>query len=43
VWKMITVFVEFCCIGFIDTIGVVDGVWRQKLALSIRPKSGDYT
>jgi hypothetical protein len=35
--KIVTATAGFCCVGFINSIGVVGCVWRQKLALSIGP------
>jgi hypothetical protein len=35
--KMLILFGGLSCIGFINPIGVVAGVWRQRLALSIGP------
>jgi hypothetical protein len=40
--EMLTPVVGFCCDGFINPIGVVAGVRRQRLALSIGPnEDGD--
>jgi hypothetical protein len=36
--KMLTLFDGLCCVGFIKPIGVVAGVRKQRLALSIRPR-----
>jgi hypothetical protein len=32
---MLTLFGGLCCVGFMNPIGVVAGVRRQRLALSI--------
>jgi hypothetical protein len=35
--NMLTLFDGLCCVGFLNPIGVVAGVRRQRLALSIAP------
>jgi hypothetical protein len=39
VWETISLVVGSCCVGFINSVGVVAGVWRQRLALSIGPNT----
>jgi hypothetical protein len=35
--EMLTLIGGLCCVGFINPIGVVAGVWRQRLAPSVGP------
>jgi hypothetical protein len=35
IWKMLTLVVGLCCVGFITPIGVVTGDRRRKQALSV--------
>jgi hypothetical protein len=37
VWKMLTFVFGFCCVAFINPIGVVASVRRQRLAMSTGP------
>jgi hypothetical protein len=37
VWKMLILVGGLCCVGFINSNGVVAGVQRQRVALSIGP------
>jgi hypothetical protein len=41
VWKIVTLVIGLCCVGFINDIGVIGGVRRERdrqtVAVSILP------
>jgi hypothetical protein len=34
---MLTLVGDWCCVGFMNSVGVVAGVHRQRIALSMGP------